>query len=153
MIFAQQWRGEEALDCWKNAITIKEQVVSTTREVISSFEAFRGEVSMLIYNAAEQFSSAAHDDSHDHAIHENGRIGMHLDAAKLCNAVGDIDRATDHLESVIQLSPDHAEAMYVLGTLREKQGRLVEAKSLVSVLCYQSRSNILNDNFVVRRES
>ena len=30
---------------------------------------------------------------------------------------------------------------------------LIAALKTVSVLCYQSRSNILNDNFVVRRES
>ena len=142
MIFAQQWRGEEALDCWKNAITIKEQLVSTTGELISSFEAFRGQVSMLIYKAAEQFSNAANNDMHDHAIHTNGRMGLHLDAAKLCNAVGDIDRATDHLESAVQLNPDHAEAMYVLGTLREKQGRITEAKSLMQTGIELQKGNV-----------
>ena len=104
--------------------------MSKTREV-ASFEVFCDQVSMLIYKAAEQFSNAANDELHDHAVNGNGCIQLHLDAAKLWNAVGDIDRATYHLESALRLNPDHALAMYVLDTLREKQGRLVEAKSLM----------------------
>lgn len=138
MVLAQQWRGAEALDCWQRALTILDRITSRSTEELV---AFRGHVSVMMFRAAEHFSSSANDESQDPSSHGNGRIGLHMDAAKLCNAVGNTDRAIDHLETALRLNPDHALAMYVLGSLRNKQGRSNEAQRLMQTATELQKGN------------
>ena len=124
IVLAEQYRGEEALDCWLRAISIKERRAAGHRSAGEDLEAFRGQVGMLIYRAAEHYGAVANEPRNS----SNGRL--HFDAAKLRNAVGDTDRAAHHLEAVLRIEPENSIAMYVLGTLREKGWRLEEAESL-----------------------
>ncbi|KAL3810441.1 hypothetical protein ACHAXA_009481 [Cyclostephanos tholiformis] len=122
IVLAQQYRGVEALECWSRAISIQEKASSHRPEDV---EAFRGQVGMLIYRAAEHFSAAANNEPGN-----SSNLKLHFDAAKLCNAIGDTVRATNHLEAVLSLDPDDSIAMYVLGTLREREGKTEEANRL-----------------------
>lgn len=123
IVLAKQFRGEEALECWNRAIFIYDKVSS--HRPPEDAEAFRNRVGMLIYKAAEHFSDIANTDP---KYITNGKL--HYDAAKLCNAIGDAVRATDHLRTALRLRPDDSLAMYVLGTLLEREGRIEEAEVL-----------------------
>jgi tetratricopeptide (TPR) repeat protein len=122
IVLAEQYRGEEALDCWLRAISIQERVAG--HRPGGEIQAFRFRVGALIHRAAEHYSAVANEPRNS----SNGRL--HLDAAKLCNAVGDTDRAARHLEAVLRIEPENSLAMYVLGTLREGEGRGEEAEGL-----------------------
>lgn len=127
IVLAEQYRGEEALDCWLRAISIKERGAAAGHRSGAGgedLEAFRGRVGMLIYRAAERHGAFADEPENS----SNGR--PHFDAAKLRNAVGDTDMAAHHLEAVLRIEPENSIAMYVLGTLREGEGRSGEAESL-----------------------
>jgi tetratricopeptide (TPR) repeat protein len=131
IVLAREHRGEEALECWNDAISMHHRATSSSTRhrrppaPDANAQSFINQVGMLMYAAAEHYSDVAKTDP---KYASDGKL--HFDAARLWNAIGETERATTHLQTVLRLRPDDFLAMFVLGTLLERAGNVKEAAIL-----------------------
>ena len=72
-----------------------------------------------------------------------GTIQSAMEAAREQYAEGNLERAADHLEEVLEQAPGHDNAQIMLGIIRFQQGRLEQAESLLAAHAEKAESGEL----------